>query len=144
MAIVNRDLDSSEQKKVLSVGYANDIATGVTLMCVQVPYPAELKAIQLAVTGLSGTPTYAFGVGRFIAGSGYTFMSGGATTMTGRAFGTSGAVAGSLASSGSSLLQLLAGDVLTLVTGGSNAAVKQLQVSFVVQALQDIKSNFGV
>lgn len=144
MAIVNRDLDASQQKEALQFNQVADVATGVTMQCVQVPYPASLLGIQLAASGLSGTPTYSFGIGRFIVGSGYTFITGGATTITARAMGTSGPVAASLASAGSSLLALQAGDVLTLVSGGANAAVKQLNVAFVVQALQDIKSYFSL
>lgn len=144
MAIVNRDLDASQQKEVLSFNQVADIATGVTVQAVQVAYPASLLGIQVAASGVSGTPTYSFGIGRFIVGSGYTFITGGATTITARNMGASGPVAASLASAGSSLLQLQAGDVLTLVSGGSNSAVKQLSVAFVIQALQDIKSYFSL
>lgn len=144
MGIVNRTLDSSQQKDTLQFSQAADIVTGITLQCIQVPSNSTLLAITVAASGLSGTPTYGFGIGRFIVGSGYTFITGGATTITARAFGTSGSVGATLATSGSTLLNLISGDVLTLVSAGSNAAVKQLNVAFVVQNLQDIKTAFGM
>lgn len=143
MAIINRDLDVSEQLRVLENSYQG-VATGATLLVACAPYPAELRAVRLAAIGLSGSPTYAFGIARFIVGSGYTFITGGMTTLTATAYGTSGIQSGVLASQGSSLLQLLANDQLVLVSGASNAAAAQLQVSFVLQALQDIRSSFGV
>lgn len=144
MAIINRDLDASQQKDVLQFAAPGGVATGVTLQCVAVPYPATLQAIQVSAVGISGSPTYGFGIGRFIAGAGYTFIVGGATTITARAVGTSGPVAASLAASGSTLLSLQSGDVLCLLSAGANSAVAQLNVSFVVQALQDYKTMFGV
>lgn len=143
MAIINRDLDVSEQIKVLEY-QAGAVATGVTLLGVGIPFPASLKAINVVAVGLSGTPTLAFGIGRFIAGSGFTFITGGVTaTVTVPAMGTSGAVTVTGLSAGSSLLALQRGDQLMAVSGGANSAVTQLSIGVVVQALQDFKTSFG-
>ena len=109
-----------------------------------IPYPATLDGVRVAAAGISGTPTYDLRVLRFIAGAGVTTIAGGATTLTGVAVGTSGIQSMVLASSGSTLLNLLAGDMITLTSGGANSAVTGLNVSVVVKALQDIKTSFGI
>lgn len=142
MALVNRDKDVSEQREVIHA-QLGAVATGITLGCAIVPYSCELQAIRSSAIGLSGTPTAAFTIGRFIAGSGMTNITGGATTLTHTAVGTSGVQSWSLAASGSSLVQLQSGDVLTLTSAGTNAAVANLAVSFVLKALTDIKNQYN-
>lgn len=143
MAIVNRDLDASEQRRSLTQNYGA-VATGATVHVAFVPTAGTLEAVKVAVAGLSGSPTYDLRVLRFIAGAGVTSIAGAATTLTGVAVGTSGVQSMVLAASGSSFLNLMAGDVLTLTAGAANTNVLQLSCGVVVKAIQDIKTQFGV
>jgi len=143
MGITNRTLDATEQKRVFTATFGT-LGTGATMAVVTVPFNSTLSGIRLVTEGLSGTPTYAFKVQRFIAGTGITAISGGSTTTTGVAYGTSGLVSVPLATSGSTLLNLLANDVITVTTAGSNAAAASVNVSVVIAAVQDIKTNFGL
>ena len=143
MAVTNRTLDASEQRKTIEASYLLT-ATGVTVLAAQIPYASTLEAVKVAAQGLSGSPTYDLRVWRFIVGTGVTTIAGGATTLTGVAMGTSGAQSMVLAASGNTLLNLLANDVITLTSGGANTAVTALNVAVVIKAVQDIKTSFGV
>lgn len=143
MAICNRGLDASEQKRTFSNSFPLT-GTGVTLPILMVPFNSELQAARLSAVGLSGAPTFDLRIQRFIAGAGVTILNPGTTTLTATAVGTSGIQTVLLAASGSSLVQLLAGDLLTLTTGAANTACAALSVAVVIQALQDIKTQFGV
>lgn len=142
MALVNRDKDVSEQRETLHSEYGL-VVTGVTLQGPIVPVACELQAIRSSAIGLSGAPTAAFTITRFNVGSGVTSITGGATTLTHTAVGTSGVQSWSLAASGNSLIQLQAGDVLTLTSGAANAAVAGLSVSYVLKVLTDIKNQYN-
>lgn len=142
MAVVNRDLDPSQQALAFNSALG-PLATGVTTPICVVPYPATLSQIKTAAFGISGTPTVVFSIQRFIVGSGVTSYLGGVTTLTLQAAGTSGALSAVLASQGSTALNLQAGDVIMSTTGGSNAAVTGLAVSVVLKASQDIRQFFG-
>ena len=143
MAITNRALDASEQRKLIEFGIGA-VATGATLLVAQIPYASTLEAVKVSAQGLSGSPTYDLRVWRFIVGTGVTTIAGGATTLTGVAMGTSGAQSMVLAASGSTLLNLLPNDVITLTSGTANTAVTGLNVAVVIKAVQDIKISFGV
>lgn len=142
MAITNRDKDSSEQKVEFTANFGA-VPTGTTLQLAIVPFPAELKAVRAAANGLSGSPAVAIQVLRFITGAGMTSISGGATTLTLQAVGTSGVQSAVLATAGSSLLQLQAGDIILASHSGANTNVLGVSYSLVLQALQDIKTHFG-
>lgn len=143
MAINNRSLDASLQQEVIQLDFGL-VATGTALPIGVVPYPSALKAIRVAAFGLSGAPTYAFSVERFIAGAGATTITGGATTLTSQAYGTSGIQSMVLAAEGSTVLNLMAGDVLTITSGGANTAALRLSVAAVIQNTQELRSNFGL
>jgi hypothetical protein len=144
MAIVNRTLDPSEQKKVFSVT-AGAVATGVTGIVCMVPSPSTLVAGEIAAFGLSGAPNYSLVVNRFVVGAGVTAITVAVgTSNIPLAYGTSGGWAMVLPASGSTLLQLQANDVLMYQSGVANAAVTGLNVSLVLQPIQDIKLQFGV
>lgn len=146
MGVANRELDASEQREQLvNVDLqAASCVNGVTLMLGIIPYPATVAAIRVAGLGLSGAPTLAFTINRFIAGAGQTVITGGATTLTITAFGTSGLQSVVLAAAGSTLLNLLAGDVLQCVTGGgTGAAAVSYNIVVVTQATQDIKNHYS-
>lgn len=148
MAIVNRTLDVSEKRKTYSSSFyagAAGILAGATLHLLVVPSNGKLAAIQVACTGLSGAPALDFAVQRFIVGTGVTTIAGGATALTLPNWGTSGTIAVVLAASGSSFLNLLANDVLVAHTSGTtDDACKQLQLSIVIEATQDIKLSLGI
>lgn len=154
MAIVNRTLDPSEQKKVFEiVGAAT--GTGVTLNLGIVPYQANLIGGQVAAWGVSGSPTFQLQVQRFIAGTGYTsitvatgtsnivaeFGTSGPGSFGTSLFGSSGLVCASV---GSTLMQLQANDLLVVQSGGSNSAVKGFALAVVIQPTVDVKYNFGL
>ncbi len=141
MPIENRTLGTGLQKDVLEAHYAAT-ATGATLHAAIIPYPSVLKDVKVAAAGLSGSPTVALKILRFIVGTGVTTITG-ATTLTLGSIGTSGMQSMVLEASGSTLLNLLAGDVLTLTVGASNAAVTNISVAAVIQATQDIRTVFG-
>lgn len=143
MAIINRTLDPSEQRRIIEQSYGA-VATGATLHVAVVPYPAELQAAVMAVAGLSGSPTYDLRILRFIVGTGVTTFSPGTTTLTGAAVGTSGLQSFLLAANGSTLVALLANDVITVTSGAANTAVTNASFGVVLKALQDYKTSFGV
>lgn len=142
MAICNRDLDPSQQKEVVAANYGA-VATSLVIPVGIIPYPATIVSARVAATGISGSPTGALKINRFIVGSGSTVYLGGFTTLTVQAVGTSGVQSVVIAAAGSTALQLQAGDEITYTSAGSNAAVASLAVSVVIQATQDIKTFFG-
>lgn len=144
MAIVNRTLDPSEQKKVFSVS-AGAVATGVTGILAVVPYPSILNAGEIAIFGISGAPNYSIVNNRFVVGAGATAITiAVGTSNIPLAYGTSGAWPMVLPAAGSTLLQLQANDVLMYLSGVAATAVTGLSVSVVLQPIQDQKLQFGV
>lgn len=150
MAIVNRTLDASEQRRVGVLQWSNGVTlvgTGVTRTIGIVPWPCTLDAGQIAAFGLSGAPSYAIAVQRFIPGAGLTAI----TVAVGASnvppdFGTSGVGISAmiLPAAGSTLLNLLANDVVYFVSGVANTAATYLAISLVLKPTQDIKYNFGL
>ncbi len=140
MAIVNRDLDASQQRDIYNASLVGTI-TGQTYQLCVVPYPAQLVAVTQAVNGLSGSPNHSVWVQRFIPGTGLTSVNIG-NSLVATTFGTSGVQGFSLPSAASFLLQ--ANDVLLLSTAAANTASVSTTVTLVVKALQDIKTCFGV
>lgn len=147
MAIVNRALDASEQRKVIGARYgAAELTNGITNMIGLVPFPGVIDSGQIAVDGVSGSPAYVLKVARFIAGTGFTVIVVGSSQAP-PALGTSGVMGSglSLPASGSTLLNVLANDILLLQTlGGTGAAANHVSVSVIVRPIQDIKQHFGV
>ncbi len=143
MGVTNRSLDVSEKNRILQVNYGLT-ATGKVLNVAMIPYPCVLQAAVLAAKGVSNAMTVQLKVDRFIVGSGATTIIGGATTLISQAVGTSGIQSFVLAAAGSSFLSLQQGDVVTATTAVANAAADDVSIGLVVQAVQDIKSSFGV
>lgn len=140
MAIVNRDLETSQQRDFYTAPLTNTI-TGQTYPLMVVPYPAQLVAAQQTVTGLSGAPNHSLWLQRFVPGAGVTSIALGAS-MASVAFSTSGGQSFVLASSAT--YQLQAGDLVVLATAAANTATTTTVVTLAIRALQDIKSAFGV
>jgi hypothetical protein len=144
MAIVNRTKDASEQRIVLKQSYGA-IATGTTNVIAIIPHAGVLEGIQMAAVGLSGSPTHAVHLHRFIVGTGFTGWA-----VTGAeapaAFGTSGVLARgmSMLASGSTLLNVLPNDCLVFLPGGTNSGCASSSFSAVVKPIQDIKTFFGI
>lgn len=134
MSIVNRALDSSEQKRTLEV-YQKGTVTGQAYVLGIIPHAATIVGnAKHHGLGLSGAPTSTLQVSRFVVGAGLTtFAIGPALTVV--TTGTSG-----LQSLVVSAPQLQAGDILQVAAGAANAALTDLHVQLVIQALQDIKS----
>lgn len=141
MGITNRSYDVSEQVKVFNANNGA-VATGATVILLNVPYPCILQDIRVSAIGLSGSPAWTFLVGRTVA-AGFT-MQAVAGALTVQAVGTSGPQRASLLASGSTLLNLDAGDHLAVVTATANTNTLSSCVDIVLKATQDIKSNYGV
>jgi hypothetical protein len=108
------------------------------------PCAQQLLAVASSARGLSGSPIVGLQISRFVVGSGATTIPvNGSSLLTITAFSTSGQQLHSVPAAGSSLVQLLKGDVLQAVTSGANTAATYVFES-VVQTLQDVKSDFGL
>lgn len=151
MAIINRDLGSSQQRETYQVRVGATV-TGATYLLMQVSSPSQIVAAGVAVSGLSGAPNHSLWLGRFIVGTGYTSMAVGAS-LAPSAYGTSSGGTFAVLSQGASFsLQagssatypLQTGDVLMLSTAGANTATADTVLTLVVQNLQDVLQKFGV
>lgn len=148
MAIVNRDLDASQQREVyqcmVGQGASSLIATGTTAAIALVPFAAQLVAAQCVGFGVSGAPTVTFDITRQNSG-GVTTITGIVSALTLSAAGVTPVVQsqGFTISSGSSLVSLQANDIVHMRTGASNTAMVAATVTLVVKALQDIKTHFS-
>ncbi len=163
MSIYNRSKDVSEQRERfncsfggIGTGFSSVIATGVTLPAFVVPYPCTIDCAQLGAIGVSTSPQFILAVNRFIAGTGFTtwVLTTGASNIP-ASYGTSGAgVFGSSAfgssgmlltnAAGSTLNNLMANDLLTITTAGSNSAVNAFSLSVVLKPIQDVKVNYNL
>ena len=140
MAIVNRTLDPSQQNTVVSIQIPA-VATGLTVPIVPIASQGTLQALRVSAQGISGSPQYIANIYRFNS-TGITIMPV-SSTFVARDLGISGLLSVSLFAS-ASLIQLLPNDYIGVNSFASNAAVTALTVSVVYQAVQDIKTSFGV
>lgn len=137
MGIINRTKDASEQKELVEV-LIDDTITARVYPIYTAPRAQTLVDARNVGLGLSGAPTMALFLNRFVVGTGAISAAvGGALTVA--AFGTSGAQQYSLPAVGSSLLALQSGDWLSVKAAGSNAALTDNIVMLVVQNLMDVK-----
>lgn len=146
MGIINRDKDVSEKRQDFcrSLQSAN---TGSTLTVLCAPWPATIDQIVVTAVGISGTPVLTPIISRFIVGTGATAIASAGAALTCSEFGTSGPVGMSLvaqSAANASLLDLKAGDIVSLVVSGANSAVAALTVNVVLKSLQSIKSHYGL
>lgn len=156
MAIVNRTLDLTEQKKniffsVSSAGNSGPLITGMTSIVCVVPWAGVFYGGQMAAVGLSGAPSYELALNRFIVGTGFTtWLLATGTSNIGHAYGTSGAGAGAgnsgivCVASSSTLAIVQANDVITLTTGVANTAATALTINLLIAPTSDIKYNYGL
>lgn len=143
MAIVNRDLDSSQQ--VYEVGFKHNavVAVSATLYAGAVASPGQLLETKLAGWGLSGVPSYTVQIHRWTS-AGSTVIAVGSGLTLAVAFGVSGGMAGETYAANGSLTALQAGDILVLKSAGANTASSALVASFVIKATQDIKKTHSI
>lgn len=159
MAILNRDLDSSQQKDVIhwtfNSGFGSTtIGTGFTLALTgPIPYPYTLQSINALALGLaggagtSGAPQLSFNIMRVIPGGGVTMIAVSISSMViqngasfATAYGYSGTLFGGysgLAATGSTLLLGLPGDIISATTAVANTACQMLTLSMVLKKVQD-------
>lgn len=143
MAIANRELDTSEQKKAFSKQVGIATTTGGTYPALIAPFQGELKAAYVAAKSITGAPSVELEVYSFVVGAGYTINSVLSTAKAVVASGTSGPVALVLGTAGSTQVRFNAGDLIVATVTGAGSGYENLEVSMVIQALQDIKSDFG-
>ncbi len=145
MAVTNRAKDVSEQKFVYQSHYQAQVGidgTTLPLFIAAIPFPSTLKGIEVAAKGVSNTVSLDLFINRFTT-AGIT-IGGGATTLALQNVSVSGIQSFVLAAAGSSLLSLQRGDVLQVFATGTSGAVSALSLGCVLQAVQDIKTSFGV
>ena len=108
-----------------------------------VPFPCTIQSGSVFSQGVSGAPQIGLFAQRFAGG--ITSVAIGISNMVLTAFGTSGVQGLSgLPTAGSTLLNLQAGDVLTVQTSVSNTGANQLVIELVVKKTQDIVSYNNV
>jgi hypothetical protein len=133
MGIVNRTLDTSEQKRDHFVNI--DVSTTATSdQIYHAPHGVDMVAAKLSAVTLSGAPTCQLQIKRFVTGAGETLIPLGAA-LTLVAVGTSGPQSYTFSST-----TVLEGDLLVATHAGTNAGVAQLGIALVVKSTQDIKS----
>lgn len=145
MAVVNRTLDVTEQRKPFQVGLlSTDLVNGATKMICIAPFAGTLDAGQVAIWGISGAPNFSIAVTRNGA-AGATFLACTGTSNPALAYGTSGVFQMVLPAAGSTLLNIGAGDILWAVqNGGTSAAAVTGHIAIVLKPIADIKTNHGV
>lgn len=143
MAICNRDMDPSQQKIVFRWQSSTQMTTGNTAWIGMVTSPCTVQSARAMAVGLSLAPVIQFNVQRFAGGN--TVIALGISGLVLNAFGTSGVLGYSgLAAPGSTVLNLQAGDMLSIEMQGSTAAALQVAVNVVAKLTQDTVSQNGI
>lgn len=138
MAIVNRDVDVSQQARVVTT-VAGAVATGVTTLVALVPNSCQVVVAGMKAFGLSGAPVYSLNILRATV-NGPTLIGLGATVTP--AGGLSALVTGFSITLGATT-PLQTGDMLVLQSGVANTAVTGLILTTVFKPLQDVQTYFG-
>lgn len=144
MAIANRDLDVSEQNQVYNAMLPTTAVGASTLLpLAYVPYQGTIRAFSLSALGVSGAVVGSLAINRFVVGAGQTAILVAGASMALVNVGTSGPLAFTIPAASSTLAQVQAGDVVSLVLVGGNNVLAS-QACLVIKALQDIKSPLGL
>ena len=142
MAIVNRDLDPTQQR-LNFVAAPGLVGVSALIQSFIAPCAGQLLAVSSFASGLSASPTVGIQVQRFVVGVGFTTIPlNGSSLLTITATSTSGIQAHVVPAAGTTLAQLLRGDAVQLVTSTASSAATYM-VAAVMQVLQDVKSDFG-
>lgn len=138
MGIINRTLDASQQQESKSVNFKTVVNTNEFPLAI-IERPCTIQQVQSTCFGISGAPTGMLRVSRDV---GTTFNVG--LTFLIPAVGVSGAMGGlSLPATGDTRLNLIAGDVVSVIFGGgTGAAADHISVDLVLKNLQDIQTWF--
>lgn len=139
MAIVNRDMDVSEQRVLVAENFGA-VPTGSTKFLFIVPFPCSLEQVRVAASGVSNAMQVAV---EKITGAGASGIPLGISNIVLQNRSVSGIVGFSgLAAAGSTLLQLQYGDCLQIVTSVANGNATDLTVEAVVKKTQDVLSYY--
>lgn len=151
MSIANRNLHLSQQLDWItyfspqSVGNSILVQTGATLLFQVMPYPATIQSGLVTATGVSAAMQLSLKVQRFVPGAGLTLITVGISNIVLQNMGTSGVLGFSgFPANGSTLLNLLTGDILFLQTSVAASAATALMVELAVKKTQDIVSFNGL
>lgn len=150
MAVLNRDLGFAQQRDLWQVN-TGAIATGGTYTLGIVPYPAAIATGAVNFFGVSNTPSLNIDVTRYNA-AGVTTITGAISALAQAgatlAVGFSTYAGYTLGLQGVTVpvynTYLQTGDILTARVSGTTANVTGAIVCLVLQALQDVKTDFGV
>lgn len=150
MAIVNRDLDQSQQKEVVRFtqfnrGVGSTVMAGGASFLIgsPIPFTYTIESGSVYVLGVSGAPQMRLLVDRFAGGQTRMVVSISGLVLT--AYGTSGVLGFSgFAASGSTLLAGQMGDVLSFDVVGANTAITDAAISIVVKKSADIVTYNGL
>lgn len=141
MAIVNRDLDSSEQKYVVNVNLGA-VATGVTRFLWASPTSAALESVRYLAAGVSNAMQVA--IEKVPSGAGASGIAMGISNLVLQNTSTSGIPGFSgLAAPGSTLLNLSQGDRIVATSSVANGNATELFIQLVVKKTQDIVALWG-
>lgn len=151
MAIVNRDLDVTQQKDIYQVKMLGTTtnglivsSAGITIALACIPYACELESVRAYAQGVSGSPILQLYKNVYISGTGQTIYAMGVSGLVLANFASAGLLGASvLPASGSTTIQLNSGDVVIGVLSGANTALTELAVDLVVQKLADIVTSNG-
>lgn len=144
MAVINRDLDASQQKEVIDLNLGA-VATGVTKYLYVAPFPGTLQSARFAAQGVSNAMQVAFSKVVFIAGAGSTAIGMGISNMVLQNTSVSGVIGYSgLAAQGSTLLNFNQGDVIQAVTSVASGNATDLVLQLVIKKTQDYVQHNGV
>jgi hypothetical protein len=143
MSIVNRDLDPTQQRWTFDAQPAVSSVSTIIHLGIA-PCAAQLLVVASTAFGVSGTPNLGVQIQRFVVGSGLTTIPvNGSSLLPVTAYSVSGMQTQSLPATGNTLLQLLKGDDVQLITSGANSAATYV-IEAVAQILQDVQSTYGV
>lgn len=144
MAIVNRDMDATEQRDVYCESLTS-VPTGTTLSLFTLPYPCSLQSVRSTALGVSNAMQVAFLKLVYVSGSGSTFIPIGISNLVLVNHASIGSQGSSyLAAQGSTLLNFQAGDALAVLSSVANGNALSLNIQAVFKKTQDIVSMNGV
>ena len=146
MGVTNRSEDTSLQKYILDISINGALTNGETGVMGYIPCPGVIQAGNLACYNTTAGAYLLLSVQRFVVGQGLTTINLG-STFAPPAFGTSGVIPGngiSLPVAGSTLLNVMAHDVIAYqVGGGATVAIYGLAGAIIVKPIQDVVKYLG-
>jgi hypothetical protein len=143
MAILNRSLDASEQKKTIHATVQIQGVTATATPLWLAPYPCIVHSAKIAALGVSGAPVVHLAQQRFVTGAGFTTVGNVGTlgaSVALQEWSLSGVQSMTLG-----ITSVEAYDMLALnCPAQANTGVRNVNVEIVISAIQDIKQHYGV